>query len=258
MSAYPGIRLRSSDWRYWITPVIRALVLANAAIFLLELILRLVGGPELEYGFWRWFGLVPWQFVHGMLWQPLSYLFLHAGFWHLLWNMLFLWMFGVDLERRWGARRFLVYYFLTGTGAGLVNVVVKMLMDPEGTGPALAVTVGASGAVYGVITAAAILFPDRPVWLLPFPITIPMKVYAVIMGAIEFFGTLGSGGDGVSHVTHLAAIFIGWWYLRRSSLLYRLRNRYADWKVRRARRRFEAYLRRHDSRPPSQHDGWLN
>lgn len=258
MSTYPGLRYRSANWRYWVTPTIRVLVLANTAIFLLEELVRWLIGPSAAYLLLRWFGLVPWEFVHGLLWQPLTYLFLHANFWHLLWNMLFLWMFGVDVERRWGSRRFWAYYLLTGAGAGLVNVAVKLLIDPQGLGSAQAVTIGASGPVYGIMTAAAILFPERQVWLIPFPISIPMKIYALIMGAIEFFGTLGSGGDGISHVTHLAAIFLGWGYLRRSSLLYRMRNRYADWKVRRARRRFEAYLRQHGDRPPSRPEDWLN
>jgi membrane associated rhomboid family serine protease len=147
---------------------------------------------------------------------------------------------------------------LTGAGAGLVNVLVKLLMDPHGHGAALVPTIGASGSVYGVITAAALLFPDRQVWLIPFPIAIPMRFYAILMGAIEFFGTFGSSGDNVSHVTHLAAIFVGWFYLRRSSVLYRMRNRYSDWRLQRNRRRYQSYLRRHRDEPPSHPDDWVN
>src|SRR5579884_1200675 len=89
-------------WRQWITPAIRTLIIANTAVLLSEYLVRLVGGPDAEFLMFRWLGLVPWGFVHGSIWQPFSYLFLHGGFWHLFWNMLFLWMFGCDLERQWG------------------------------------------------------------------------------------------------------------------------------------------------------------
>jgi membrane associated rhomboid family serine protease len=246
------------DWRQWITPGIQTLLIANTAVLLAEYLVRLLGGRGAEYTIFTWFGLVPWAFVHGWIWQPFTYLFLHGGFWHLFWNMLFLWMFGCDLERQWGKRRFYFYYFLTGAGAGVVTVLVKMLMDPHGAGSATVPTIGASGCVFGVITAAALLFPDREVWLFPFPISIPMKFYAIMMGAIEFFATLGASGDNVAHITHLSAIFVGWFYLRRSSVLFRARNRFSDWKVQRNRRRYEVYLRRHRDKPPSGPDDWVN
>jgi membrane associated rhomboid family serine protease len=252
---YRNYRFR---WRQWITPAIQTLLIANTAVLLVEFLIREIGGSGAEYAVYTWLGLVPWEFVHGWVWQPFTYLFLHGGFWHLFWNMLFLWMFGCDLERQWGQRRFYAYYFITGVGAGLVTVLVKMLMDPHGVGSATIPTIGASGSVYGVITAAALLFPEREVWLFPFPISIPMKFYAIIMGAIEFFGTIGMSGDGVAHLTHLSAIFVGWFYLRRSSMLFRVRNRYSDWRVQRNRRRYEVYVRRHRGRPPSHPDDWAN
>jgi len=256
-SRYPGsYRI---NWRGLLTPAIKTLLIACTAVFLVEVLTRLVAGPGAEYFLIRWFGLVPWGFTHRLrLWQPFTYLFLHGGFWHLFWNMLFLWMFGVDLERTWGKRRFYFYYFLTGVGAALVNVAVKLLMDPAGSGSALVPTIGASGAIYAVILAAALVFPDREVWMFPFPISLPMKVYAIIMGAIEFFGTLSGSGDGVSHVTHLSGILIGYLFLRRSSLHYDFRGRYSGWKLRRARRKFEVYMRRHKDEPPSRPDRWVN
>jgi membrane associated rhomboid family serine protease len=246
------------NWRQWITPGVTTLVLANSAVLVVELLIRYVGGPGAEYAIFQWFGLVPWAFIHGWLWQPFTYLFLHGGFWHLFWNMLFLWMFGCDLERQWGKRRFYFYYFLTGAGAGLVTVFVKILMDPHGMGTAIIPTIGASGSVFGVITAAALLFPDRQVWLFPLPIAIPMRFYAILMGAIEFLGTMGGANDHVAHLTHLSAIFVGWFYLRRSSVLYRARNRFSDWKVQRNRRRYDDYVRRHRGKPPSRPDDWVN
>ena len=143
----------------------------------------------------RGLGLVPLAVTHGLrLWQPVTYLFLHGGLMHLLLNMLFLWMFGVDIERSWGRRRFYEYFFITGIGAALINVLVKTILDPHGVGTATAPTIGASGAIYGILLAAAIMFPDRKMWLIPFPVTIPMKIYVLGAGAIEFFSTLGSTG----------------------------------------------------------------
>jgi membrane associated rhomboid family serine protease len=179
---------------------------------------------------------------------------------HLLFNMLFLWMFGSDLERTWGTHRFYVYYFVTGIGAGCINVLVKTLLDPHGTGSSVTTpTIGASGAIYGVLLAAAILFPDRQIWLIPFPVQIPMRIYVAGAIAIEFFSTLGTGGDNVSHVTHLAGALVGYLYLRRGLFLYRARNEYLDWKRRRAKRKFEVYMRDHKDEPPgSSDDRWVN
>ena len=99
-----------------------------------ELIFRSAGKD-----FWlTWFGLVPYAVIHGIrLWQPFTYLFLHAGILHILLNLLYLAMFGADLEHTWGARKFYTYFFLCGVGAGVINVAVKMLSDPHGLGSAL-------------------------------------------------------------------------------------------------------------------------
>lgn len=258
MATSYGFRRYRFDWHQWITPAVKTLILTCTGVLLFEYLVRLIGGPGAEYAIYMWFGLVPWSVIHGWFWQPFTYLFLHAGFWHLFWNMLFLWMFGCQVERAWGQRRFYTYYFVTGVGAGLFTVLVKVLMDPHGVGSALIPTIGASGAIFGIITAAAILFPDQEVWFFPFPIAIPMKYYAILMGAIEFFATLNSSGDHVAHITHLSAIFIGWFYLRRSSVLYRARNRYTDWKSQRNRRRYQVYLRRHRNKPPSRPDDWVH
>jgi membrane associated rhomboid family serine protease len=119
-------------------------------------------------------------------------------------------------------------------------------------------TIGASGAIYGVLMAAAILFPDRQIWLIPFPVMLPMRVYVFIMGALAFFGSFGESGDNVSHITHLGGMVIAWFYLRRGSFFYGFRNQYLDWKRRRARRKFEVYQREHRDDPPSRPDRWLN
>jgi len=235
------------------------LLVANTSVFLLQVLLGAFGGPEASGRFLAWFALIPLAVTRGLrIWQPFTYLFLHGGFWHLFWNMLVLWMFGRDLERAWGQRRFYFYYFLTGVGAGVLNLAVKWLFYPRGSPHLEIPTIGASGAIFGVLMAAALVFPDRQIWWFPFPLVLPMRVYVFIMGAIAFFGTLEAGGDNISHITHLSGMLVGYLYLRRGSYLYRLRNRYLDWKRQRLRRKFEVYMRRHSEQPPSRPDRWVH
>ena len=259
MGSYPrgyGSRIRFGGM---LTPAIKVLLIANTAVFLLQTLLALFLGREAEIGLIQLFGLVPRAVTHGLrVWQPFTYLFLHGGLWHLLMNMLVLWMFGTDLERVWGRRRFYSYFFLTGVGAGVINIVVKTIADPAGLASALQATIGASGAIYGVLLASALVFPDRQVWLIPFPVMLPMRVYVFIMGAIAFFSSLGATGDNISHVSHLGGMLAGYIYLRRGSFLYRLRNRLTDWKRRRLRRKFEVYMREHKDEPPSRPGRWVN
>jgi len=258
---YPRSYGPRMSWGRMLPPAIQNIIIACTAVFLMQTLVRLLFSRELQVWYLEELGLVPLAVTHGLrLWQPFTYLFLHGDILHLLFNMLFLWMFGVDLERTWGTHRFYVYFFLTGIGAGLLNVLVKTLLDPHGTGSAvLNPTIGASGAIYGVLLAAAIVFPDRQVWLIPFPVQIPMKIYVAGAIAIEFFATLGTGGDNVSHVTHLGGALVGYLYLRRGLFLYRARNDYLDWKRRRAKRKFEVYMRTHKDEPPRRsNDRWVN
>jgi len=246
-----------------LTPAIRNIMIACAAVFLVQLLIRRLFPLDYTITFNHVFGLVPWYVTRRLfLWQLGTYLFLHdtGRISHLLFNMLFLYFFGMDLERSWGTRRFYEYYFIAGIGAGFITVLTKVVLDPRGTGDSFGIpTIGASGAIYGVLIAAAIMFPDRQVWLFPFPISIPMKLLVTASIIIEFFLSLGVGGDGVSHVTHLGGALVGYLYLRRGLFLYRLRNDYLDWKRRRARRKFEVYMRDHkeDQRRDSD-DRWVN
>jgi membrane associated rhomboid family serine protease len=248
------------DWDWSITPAIKFLVIACTAVFLVQLLVRQFAGPLAEYRYVElYFGLVPYGVTHGLrIWQPFTYLFLHEGVLHILINMFVLWMFGRDVERAWGRKRFYTYYFVCGVGAGVINIIAKMIMDPHGRGAALVPTIGASGAIFGVLLAAAILFPHQRVLLIPFPVAISMRVYVIIMGVIEFFLTLGAGGDNVSHICHLGGMLVGYLYLRRGSYLYGYRNRFSDWKRRRLIRKFEVYQRRHRDEPPRPPDNWVN
>jgi membrane associated rhomboid family serine protease len=267
MSSIPRFGRSGMNMGGWVTPAIRNLVLACTGVFLVQTLLEMFASPMVTAQVNHLFGLSPWYVVHGLrIWQPVTYLFMHGGLLHLLFNMLFLWMFGVDLERAWGKHRFYVYFFVTGIGAALINVLINIVMDPSGVGTRVAgipfdstiPTIGASGAIYGILLAAAIMFPDRRIWLIPFPVQIPMKIYVIGAGAIEFFSTLGTGGDNVSHVTHLGGMLIGYLYLRRGSWFFRARNGVSDWKRKRARRKFEVYMRKHRDEPPSRPDRWVN
>lgn len=186
----------------------KALLIANISVFVLQLFLQLgvrIGSISLYDLFFRLFALYP--LGDGFyVWQLVTYMFLHGGFLHILFNMLALWFFGVELESVWGTRRFLTYYFLCGIGGGLTNLFVTPLFTVPGP------TIGASGAIYGVLLAFAMLFPDAPVFLY-FLFPIKAKYFVAIFIAIElFYGVTGTEG-GVAHFAHLGGAFVGFIYL---------------------------------------------
>jgi len=243
-----------------ITPAVKTLLISMTAVFLGQTAVALTYHQDGSNWVYEHFGLVPGLAVfYAYIWQPFTYIFLHGGLWHLLINMLVLWMFGCDLERVWGQRKFYTYFFTCGVGAGLIVIVAELLPMAWHHMPSGVPTVGASGAIYGVLVACAVLFPDRQIWLIPFPVTLSMRVYVSIMVAIEFFSELTSGtGDNVSHVCHLGGIVIGYLYLRRGSFFYNMRNSVSDWKQRRLRRKFKVYMQQRGGDPPSRPDRWVN
>jgi rhomboid family protein len=263
MPSRSGIKSYRISFDFYVTPGVKLLLLANFAVFIFEALLYRFSGLSAYAWLLDWFGLVPARVVLLCVWQPFTYLFLHSlgSIWHILMNMFMLWMFGRELELVWGKGRFLRYYFLTGVGAGLLNVIVK-------TAPALFLrgiphtatisTIGASGAIFGILVACAILFPDRRVYIIPFPVAISMRTVVIIMTALTFLGTFGLGDDQISHICHLGGLAIGYVYLRRGSFLYSLRNSVSDWQQKRNRRRFEVYMGKHRKEPPSRPDNWVN
>lgn len=252
-------RRASFDWRGFVTPGVQLIVIVCAAVFLAQTLADLLIGPAATAWINHFFGLVPLGPIPGLrLWQPITYIFFHGGLMHLLFNMLFVWMFGRELETVWGKRRFLNFFILCGAGAGLIEILIKTIPMFWGHRPSDVPTIGASGAIFGILIANAILFPDRRIWLIPFPVTIPMRPYVAVMGAIEFFSTLGAGGDKVSHLCHLGGMLVGWLYLRRGSFLYNVRNSVSDWKYERNKKRFEVYMGKQKNEPPSRPDRWIN
>lgn len=261
MPSVSGARRYNFNWSSFITPGVKLLVLICSGVFLVQTLVAILAPPAATIWILKWFALIPGAITNYLpprIWQPFTYIFLHADIWHLLFNMLFLWMFGRELELVWGKRRFLNYFVLCGVGAGVIEVMVKTIPVLLGRPPSLIPTIGASGAIFGVLIANAILFPDRRIWLFPLPVTIPMRPYVAVMGAIEFFLTLRSGGDGVAHICHLGGMLVGWLYLRRGSFLYSVRNSVSDWQQKRNRKRFEVYINKHKNEPPSRPDRWVN
>jgi membrane associated rhomboid family serine protease len=215
------------------SPAVRAIILANIGVFLLTLAAR-----DLVYGL---FGLTP-QLVltEGRVWQLVTYLFVHdiSGFSHLLFNMLYVWMFGTELERRWGTRAFTTYYFVTGVGAGVCVLFASLLPFPSAQFSYAVPTIGASGSVYGLLLAWAMTFPYRTILFIVFPMR--AWVFAVIMGAIAFLSLAGVGGGGrVSHLAHVGGLVIGYLYLKGPTNMRRdLESRLIKWRMARLRRKF--------------------
>jgi membrane associated rhomboid family serine protease len=249
---YARSRPGSYSYSSGIPPGVKWLLISNVALFLANFFTVALTGRDP----FRILALAPWQVLeYGYLWQLGTYLFLHGGLMHILFNMFTLWMFGTELERDWGTGAFLRYYFLCGVGAGLCVIAAHLALGDLHTR-----TLGSSGAIYGLLMAYGLLYPDRTV-LFSFLFPIKAKYFVLIIGAIAFLGSFGAAGSGVSHVAHLGGMLFGLLYLKtglrrrrpaRPGLLAALRARYRDWKIRRARRKFEVYLRRRD------HDRWVH
>jgi len=197
------------------------------------------------------FGLEPFAVIeHFWIWQLGTYMFLHGGVFHILFNMLALWMFGAELERIWGTRYFLKFYFVTGIGAGILTVLFSLL--PFGVSQQVygSDVIGASGAIYGLLLAYALYFPDRPIYMyLVFPI--PAKYFVILYGAISLFMAVSGGGGGVAHFAHLGGLLVGYLYLkgRRMRLAAEIQYQFARWRINRARRRFDVHPGGRDDRP---------
>jgi len=214
-----------------VSPAVKWIILANVAMFLLTQLYEPIV-PLL--------GLRPQAVIErGWIWQPATYMFLHGGLFHILFNMLGIWMFGTELERMWGTNLFLRFYAITGIGAGLSVLLVGLLPFESTAMTYFVPTIGASGALYGLLMAFAMYFPDRPILMfLLFPV--PAKYFVLIIGAIAFVS--GPGGQ-VSNTAHLGGLVFGYLYLRggRGGLSAELKYRYLKWKMNRLRRRFDVY-----------------
>lgn len=217
-----------------LTPAIKILIGANVVAFVAALLM-----PAITLRL----GLRPADVLGQLeIWQPITYMFLHAGFFHILFNMLTLWMFGVELERMWGSRFFTKFYFVSGIGAALTTLVLSFIPGSFGNELYYSLTVGASGAIYGVLLAYALYFPNRPIYMyLLFPI--PAKYFVMIMGAISLLSSLSEPGSGIAHTTHLGGLVAAYLYLKgtRVHLLSEMQYRFLKWRINRMRRKFDVY-----------------
>jgi len=187
-------------------------------------------------------GLVPFFVVHQLkVWQLVTYMFLHGGIFHIVFNMLALWMFGTELERIWGSRYFLKFYFVTGVGAGALTVLFSLLPFEFARQLQGATIIGASGAIYGLLLAYALYFPDRPIYMY-FVFPIPAKIFVAIMGAIAFFSSLSDAG-GVANATHLGGLLVAYLFLKGARIhpMSEVKYRYLKWKINRVRKKFDVY-----------------
>ena len=230
-------------------------------------------------------GLVPAGAVlHLELWQIFTYSFIHVGFWHWFGNMLGIWMFGSTFESSWGTRRFLELYFTGVVGAAITTMLLSFahILSSPGTS-----TVGASGGLFAILMAFGLVFGENEIFLFPFPFLIKAKYFVLILIVVTVAFAI-SGGGSTAYLAHLGGLFFGYLYVKFapprgmldrlsfSESYYGAKNSYYRWKRRRAARKFEVYMRKHDREvkfdergnyiPPEDHDkknggsksGWVN
>ena len=198
-----------------IPPVTKNLILVNVIVFVATIINEnfMIGAFGLFYP--------SSQYFHW--WQVLTHMFMHGGFWHIFFNMYTLFIFGVVVERIIGSKKFLLFYFICGLGAAALQIGTQYLemqaFISAGAAQSIAAlkatpTVGASGAIYGVLIAYAMLFPESKMTLIFPPVTLSAKWMVVIFAAIELFTGVLGWVDGVAHFAHLGGMLIGWIMIR--------------------------------------------
>jgi membrane associated rhomboid family serine protease len=212
-----------------LSQALKALIVTNVVLFLAAFFI-----PSLI----SVFGLRPADVLTGRLYQLATYMFLHGNVGHVLFNMLALWMFGTELERTWGTRAFLRYYFIVGIAAAVSTTLVSLVL-PFAASTFYTTTIGASGAIYGLLLAYGLLFPNRPI-MLYFVFPIPAKYFVMILGAVALLMAVSDSGGGVAHITHLGGLIAGYLLLRGRNLspANEVRYRYVRWKMDRARKKF--------------------
>jgi membrane associated rhomboid family serine protease len=189
-----------------IPPVTRALLIANIAIYFLQMLLGDSHPPyPLTVPFALWpLGVSPYSDVAGFqVWQLVTYAFLHGGFQHILFNMLALWMFGGPIERLFGSREFAIYYFVCVIGAALTQLTVMHFF-----GSGFYPTLGASGGIFGVLLAYGMMYPHDRI-LIYFAIPVPAWLFVTGYGVLELFLGITGTDSGVAHFAHLGGLAFG-------------------------------------------------
>ena len=188
-------------------PVIKNLLIINGAIFFIQMLMKglTFQGVPAERIIIQYFSLMPLGYGFE-IWQLISYQFLHGNFSHILFNMFALWMFGVEIENIWGSKKFLVFYLICGVGAGMLHLFASPLLSDV-----LAPTIGASGAVYGIMIAFALFFPNRYIFLY-FLIPVKAKYLIGFLMIFEFLA-VDSAHSNVAHLAHLGGALVGFIYV---------------------------------------------
>lgn len=238
-------RYRTPSYNQYFTPGVKWLLILNTAIFVLTVV-----AVRDHRGFFDVFALSASGTLGSLrIWQPLTYLFLHGTFTHLLFNMLSLWMFGTQIERDWGTRRFVRYYFLCGLAAAVCVLVANVVVGDWRTP-----TIGSSGAIFGVLVAFGVLYPEQTI-LMNFLFPIKAKYLVMIYAAIQLVMTFGPN-TGVSTIAHLGGMAFGYLYLTgrmpRVKKMPDFGGVYRQWKMQRAKKKFQVYMRKHGDGP------WVN
>lgn len=239
------------------TKAVKWLILINAGMFLLTTLLKALS-PDFGETLFLVLALIPATVMRGWMFQLVTYSFLHAGILHILFNMLWLWWFGATLEMDWGRKRFLEFYFFCVVGAALVTVAVSYT-GLGGINPGTP-TVGASGGILGILMAFGMLHGNQEIWLFPIPFSIRAKYFVAgvaFFTLIEAISASGARhGQNVAYVAHLGGLLFGFLYIKflprrgltfgASERYFSIRNSYYRWKRRRAARKFEVYMRKHN------------
>lgn len=232
-----GNEVRMGEFQI-LPPVVKNLLIINALFFLADVVLGFKG-IDLS----NWLGLHYFQASGFAFWQPVTYMFMHGNFGHLFFNMFALWMFGAAVENYWGVKKFLIYYFVAGVGAALVYELwqyidfnyIMHVQDYSGVQISLKETitvdqfmnrftmVGASGAVYGLLLAFGMLFPNSLIYIY-FLIPVKAKWFVLIYGGIEVLYCIFASSDGIAHIAHLGGMLFGLLLI----LLWRKRDRRRD------------------------------
>lgn len=232
---------------------VKRIIIACGAIYFIQLLLQVfTSGGDRVFTFFG--SLVPALVLHGYIWQLVTYSFLHAGVWHVLINMLMLWMFGAQLEQDWGPGKFLEFYLFCVVGAALTTIAVAYSPIP-GVNPGTE-TIGASGGVFGVLIAFGMLYGNQEIFMFPLPFMMKAKYMVGIMIILVIIATIDPRQGGIANFAHLGGLLFGFLYIKfmprrgvisgSSERYFSLRNSYYRWKRRRAARKFEVYMRKHD------------
>lgn len=258
------------------TNIVKWLVAINLGVYLLLLVMGAAGLQQLAGEILAAIWLMPAQVVRGYVWQLVTYAFVHGGFLHFFFNMLALWMFGSQMEQTWGSRRFLKLYGWGVLGAALFSVALSYT-GALGMSP-ITPTVGASGGVYAVLIAFGMTFPESEIMMIFPPISIKAKYFVWLLIVLTLVSSL-QGGGAVAYMAHMGGLITGFLYVKslqrgrrrpaasagryagrglsdrawsppqeKPGFTARLRDAYYRWKRRRAAKKFEVYMAKHDRR----------